>query len=125
MIKNKKELITSTPKEHALELLTAGINAVMPQTIIKNQVFLKRNQLIIKNKQFNLKNYKRIFVIGFGKASSDMAKALEIILKSRITNGIIITTKILKLKRIKLVKGNHPVPSQADIKGAKRIQQKT
>jgi len=121
MIQNKKELTDSRPKKIALELIQAGISAVMPEDVIKNQVFLKKNKLIIKNKKFRLKKYKRIFVIGFGKASSDMALALEKVLKSRITDGIVIATKMLKLKRIKLIKGTHPVPSQANINGAKKI----
>ncbi|MBW2977739.1 DUF4147 domain-containing protein [Candidatus Woesearchaeota archaeon] len=121
MIKNKKELTTSAAKKYALELLTAGINAVMPQTIIKNQISLKNSILKIKDKKFNLKKHKRIFVVGFGKASSDMAQALEKVLKNKITNGIVIATKPLKLKKIRLVKGNHPVPSQANINGAKQI----
>ena len=81
MIKNKKELIDSKAKKYALELLEAGIDAVMPENVIKNQVFLRGNVLTIKNRKFYLNEYKRIFVIGFGKASSDMALALEKILK--------------------------------------------
>jgi glycerate 2-kinase len=121
MIKNKKELADSKAKKYMIELLEAGIGTVMPGNVIKNQVFLKENKLIIKNKRFNLKKFKRTFVIGFGKASSDMALALEKILKSRITGGIVIATKMLKLKRMKLIKGDHPVPSQANINGAKKI----
>jgi len=121
IIKNKKQLSTSLNRKCALEVIESGINSILPKNFMKKQIKLKNNILEIKNKKFNLKSYKNIYVIGFGKSSSLMALELERILKNKIKDGIIISTQKMKSKKIKMHIGTHPFPSKKNIIITKRI----
>ena len=120
-IKNYKQIAGTNSIKKALQIIDSGIIAIKTEKVIKNNVKLRNSSLIIKNKKFNLNRYKRIFVIGFGKASALMAKELESILKNRIDKGIVIATKKIKLKKIKVIKGTHPIPSGKNINATKKI----
>lgn len=115
IIKNKIQLSTSLNRKHALNIIGSGINSILPKNVMKKQIKLKNNILQIKDKNYNLKNFRNIYVVGFGKSSSLMAKELEDILKNKIKNGIIISTKKVKLKNIKVYIGTHPFPSKKNI----------
>lgn len=70
-----------------------------------------------------LDRYRRIFVLGAGKASAAMAHAVERVLGKRVTTGLINTKDghLAKLKRIELNECSHPVPDQRGVDGARRI----
>jgi len=121
LIKNYKQIAGTNSRKKALQIIDSGLIAIKTEKVIKNNVKLRNNSLIIKNKNFDLNKYKRIFVIGFGKASALMAKELETILKNRIDKGIVIATKKIKLKKIQVIKGTHPIPSRKNINATKKI----
>jgi len=121
MIKNFKSLSTTSLRKKSLQILDAGLGAIKTEKIIKENITLKNNYLTIKIKKFDLNKYKNIFVIGFGKASSLMAKEIEKILKNKIDGGIVISTKKIRLGKIKVYKGTHPMPSLKNISYTKKI----
>ena len=67
--------------------------------------------------------YRRIFVIGAGKASATMARAAERVLGRRIEAGLINTKygHLARLRRIELNECGHPVPDERGVEGARRI----
>ncbi|MDW8035529.1 MAG: glycerate kinase [Candidatus Korarchaeum sp.] len=73
----------------------------------------------------DLKNFRRIFVIGAGKASGLMAKAVEDKLGESISEGWVNvpakTEKTIGLSKIKLNPAGHPIPDEGSVKGAKEI----
>ena len=121
MINNFEELATTELRKKALEIVNAGLEAINTEKILREGVRLEEDKLIIKNKIFDLNGYKRVFVIGFGKASSLMAKVIEEILKDKIEEGIVISTNNVKLDKIKVIEGTHPMPSQGNIDATKEI----
>jgi glycerate 2-kinase len=84
---------------------------------------LKSGRLVLGNLQFNLRRIRRICVIGAGKATFPMAKALEEILEDRISEGLIIVKEDEKrtLSRIKIRRAGHPIPSEAGYLAAQEI----
>ena len=121
IIKNYKQLAISKERKDALNILNYGIEAVLIEKSVKEQIKLKKNILTIQNLTWDLSKYKRIFVVGAGKASIDLASSLEKVLGNRIIKGIVIDTRIKKLKKIIVKKGTHPLPSQDNIKATKEI----
>lgn len=121
IIKNFRQLATSKIRKDALEIINSGLEAALIGPSMKSQIRLSNNLLKIQNKSWNLNKYKRIIVIGAGKASSEMAFYLEEILESRISEGIVIDTKSTKLSKIKSVKGTHPLPSKVNVKATNDI----
>jgi glycerate-2-kinase len=124
IIKNFPELATTNLRKDILEMLNAGIESLLPESLLRANIAYDENQDVftVKNKDFSLKN-KRLFVIGFGKASAGMAKSIEqIISAKRITAGLVITDQINEsLSTIELFEANHPIPDQRCVDGTRRI----
>jgi glycerate 2-kinase len=110
-------------REHAMKIFQAGLQAVDPVEAIIRHVTLNDNALIISGRQFNLKDYDRILVVGAGKAVAPMAKAVEDLLGDRISDGVIVVKDDhgLPLKKIKVCEASHPVPDERGVKGTEEI----
>ncbi len=110
-------------RRDALRIFRASLAAADPAKAAARAVTLSGNALKVGSKTYRLDQFDRIVVLGAGKASAAMAKALERILGSRVSAGLINTKygHLEKLKRIELNECGHPVPDQAGIDGAARI----
>ncbi|MCX6715040.1 MAG: DUF4147 domain-containing protein [Candidatus Uhrbacteria bacterium] len=121
LFKNYSALATTHLRRDALAIVEAGLRAIETQHAVNLVVSLKKDVLKIGEKTYKLKSYKRIFVVGIGKASLETAFALEKILGERITDGIILDVKKGKLKRMKSIAGTHPFPSYENIRATGEI----
>ena len=115
-------------REDAISLFQAGIKAASPKNLVPDKTLLQKNILTVSDiygisKSFDLKNFKRIKVIGAGKASTAMACELEKILGDDINEGLVVTNYELqpKLKRIESLKASHPLPDKDGVKASKKI----
>jgi hydroxypyruvate reductase len=110
-------------REHAMQIFQAGLQAVDPVEAINRHVKLEKDFLIIGDKQFNLKDYDNILVVGAGKAVAPMAKAVEDLLENRIFDGVIVVKDEhgLPLKKIKVREASHPVPDKRGVQGTEEI----
>jgi glycerate-2-kinase len=121
IIKNFNSLATTKTRKDALEIINSGLESVLTKPSIRKQVKISKDILHIQKHKWNLSKYKRIFVLGFGKASADMAEEIEKIFGKKITRGIVIDTKKKQLSRIKVIKGTHPLPSEINVKATNEI----
>lgn len=125
VIKNFDELTRNTLEKYvigrkiALEILDEVLEKMNGYNIIKEKVRRKNDFVFIGGKKLDLFSYKRIFLIGFGKASAAMAKAMEEIVE--FDDSVIISTEDVNLKRAKLYKGTHPLPSEANLKATEKV----
>ena len=110
-------------KKNATDIFLTGLEAADPVHAILTHVKFKNHILYIDKTKFNLKNYKRVIVIGAGKAAASMAKAIEDLILDYISDGIIIVKDghKLPLKKIKVYEAGHPVPDQRGISGTNQI----
>jgi glycerate 2-kinase len=71
----------------------------------------------------DLDRYRRIFVVGAGKAGGTMARAVEQLLSGRISAGCVNVKDgdTAKTRLIELRPCGHPVPDERGLNGAKRI----
>ena len=120
-IKNFDQLATTENRKLALEIAEAGLVAISTEDVILNSVRLENNILTIQDKSFDLNNFKRIKVVGFGKCSCDAGLALEKVLGDKITAGVIIGLQKVDCKYIETFAGTHPMPSEANIEPGKKI----
>ena len=101
--------------------LDAALEAAQPARIIRRHIKLKGEVLSVDDLKFPLRNYRRIFVIGGGKASGSMGEEVERILGRRITSGLVIVPDYLKPRpqdrRIKYHPATHPVPTRTGMQG--------
>ncbi len=115
--------LESTLRRDALAIFKAALKAADPVEAIRRHVAVIGSKLLVGRKRYDLERYRRIIVLGAGKASALMAESLESLLGRRISQGLI-NTKYghnARLKRIELHECGHPVPDAAGVEGSRRI----
>lgn len=122
IIKNKEELSTNSLRKEALNILEAGYQSVLTENILAKNISLKEDILKIKNQKYNLKNFKKIFVIAFGKCANQSALFIENLLENKIEDGVVLDIKLEKFKKLKSKKGTHPLPSVQNIEATDLIK---
>jgi len=110
-------------RSHIRDIFDYGLRAADPGEAIRRMIRLQDEQLTAGDDTFDLRHFERIFVVGAGKASAAMAKALEGILGDRIRGGAV-TTKYghgLSLDRVSINEAGHPLPDEAGIAATEEI----
>lgn len=71
----------------------------------------------------DLSRHRRVLVVGAGKASGAMARALEGVLGDRISDGLVVVkdSYTAPTRRIKLVEAGHPIPDERGLSAASEI----
>lgn len=111
------------------QIFRAGLERVDPYKAIRNRVSRCGDQLQINAENqtidVDLRRYRRLILIGAGKASAPMARAFEEILGERINAGLVCVKEGhgVPLQRITLVEAAHPIPDQRGLAAARRIAQ--
>jgi len=104
-----------------LHAMNAALAAADPARIIREHLKLTGSILHVDKLQYPLKDYRRIFVIGGGKASGYMAEEIEKLLGKWITRGLVITPDYLRptprRRRIRYHAATHPIPSRKGVDG--------
>src|SRR5579872_3174781 len=110
----------STPRHDALRIFKAALHAADPERAVLNHVSFDGRVLKAGRKRYLLSTFDRIQVIGAGKASAAMARALETLLGRRIAGGWINVPDgtPVRLRRIQLHASGHPVPDERGAEGA-------
>jgi glycerate 2-kinase len=104
-----------------LAAMDAALAAANPARIIRKHLRLTGQLLRADALRFRLKEYRRIFVIGGGKASGHMAEEVEKLLGKWITRGLVIIPDYLRPKprgrRIMYRAATHPIPTRKGMAG--------
>ncbi len=103
-----------------IPLVDSLLREIRADNILKEKIKIEDNTLKIKGNDIQL-NFNRIFVVGFGKASVPMARALEEIMGGRIKGGIISSPYKGSLKRIKVMVASHPFPDERTLEASEEI----
>jgi hydroxypyruvate reductase len=100
-----------------------SIKAVEPRAAVKRNCTLTGDTLQVAQATYDLSEINNIYVIGTGKASAPMAAAIEDILGSRITKGLVNVKygHTEPLETVRLVEAGHPVPDENGRAGAQSI----
>jgi hydroxypyruvate reductase len=114
-----------TLRRHALAIFRAALAAADPQEAVLRHVRVDDGGLWAGKQRYRLKDVRRIVVLGAGKASASMAKAVERLLGARVEGGLVNVKygHLAKLRRVRLHECGHPVPDEAGVNGAARIMQ--
>ena len=115
-------------RSQAQELFQASLRRVDPYEAVKRFVRLDKENLVLHQDEetegvLDLQAFARVFVVGGGKATAPMARAVEDILGERIRRGIINVKYGFaeKLLRTELIEAGHPLPDQKGVEGARKI----
>lgn len=120
-IKNLTDLNRSKERSDVLDIINAGINAIDTRTCIREKFYVDGDTLHADGHVFDLKNFERIAVFAFGKASVDSVKILEEILGDRITKGVALDKRTYRGNKVEVFEGSHPHPSMSNVTISTRI----
>lgn len=109
-------------KESARKIFDAALSSVLPENFMKNSCSLNGDIFSINGEKYNLKDYKKLYIFGSGKASYAMAKECENLLKDKIYKGMVISQyDNNELQKIDVKIGSHPIPDQRTLDSTKAL----
>ncbi len=107
------------------QVLQEALYAVDPLAATKRFLKLEGSTLHVGERSYDLDGFKRVFVVGAGKAAAPMAAAVEEVLGDRIASGLVVTktghggpTQIVSVEE-----AEHPRPNEAGVEAGNRILQ--
>jgi glycerate 2-kinase len=130
---------TRRPKDDVNKIFGAALRAADPSVAVSSAVrLLDAHTLCItvpnppsspeptQSATFDLRSFNRVVVVGAGKASVPMARALQSLLASRIARGHIITkhqhaTDHGLSASIAVSEAGHPIPDQDGVVATQRL----
>jgi len=122
------EYLLKQMRTEAKAIFRESLRPVNPYGAVNNFVRIENDRLILgkdenDRKTLDLKQFDRITLVGGGKATAPMARAMEALLGDRIQKGMINVkygfTDDLKMTRT--VEASHPLPDENGVEGTKAI----
>jgi len=123
-ILNAEKLAVNQARRAVLAMAEAGLQAVDTQAAARASIKLEDNRLRVNDQTYSLVGTKRIFLVGVGKCAIEAAAVLEEILGPKLFDGIVLGIddgETPKLKKIKVLLGTHPMPTEKNVAAAKAI----
>ena len=124
-VKNKDLLLSHgniAARQAALDIIEYALTKADPYHATRELVTLEGDGLAVADLRFDLNQYKRIFLLGAGKATYPIAKALEDVLGDRITDGVVVCKydQPGNLSRAGLYFAGHPIPDESGFAASKK-----
>jgi glycerate 2-kinase len=112
-------------KSHALRIFRAALRAADPQQAVLRYFKSDGTILTAGRRRYRLSRFDRIQVIGAGKATAAMARAVERVLGRRLTGGAINVKDRphVRLRRVAVTESGHPMPDERGVEAARRIME--
>jgi len=112
-------------KSAALEaVIGAALAAVEPGQAVRRQVALEGEALVVAGQRYDLSDYRRVIVVGAGKASAPMAVTIEDLLADRLPVSGCVSVRYehaLPTRRVRIREAGHPVPDVAGVSATREI----
>ncbi len=105
------------------DIFTAALSAVDPYNDVRRAVKADGDTLLAGDASYDLSGFDRIVVVGAGKATARMARAVEEILGDKITDGVIVVkySHTAALRKIGQIEAGHPIPDEAGVNGTQKV----
>src|SRR5258708_2167158 len=120
-IKNYDMLASNDNRKVVLDLIETAFATITPEEVFKNNFSLENKTLKIQSQTFDLSNFNRVILLGFGKGSALMCKILEGKLGDVLTEGYDIDVVEQTFNKVQFTKGTHPLPSQENFDFTKNV----
>ncbi len=106
-----------------LDIFIAALAAADPCRSVAKALMLTDYKLHAAGSMYDLGSFRRVILVGAGKAAASMAHSVEDILGDVLDQGIVIVKygHAGTLRRVEQVEAGHPIPDEAGVEGTKRI----
>lgn len=113
----RRELV-GTNRGLALRILRDGIRGADPERALPTAVTRVGHLLHVGRRTYDLRTYRRVVVLGAGKATAGLARGLGALLPDRITGGLVVLRPqdgTCSLGPVDVRHADHPLPSTASV----------
>ena len=86
-ITNRADIATTPLRKDALDIAEAAYDAIDTEKILRRLITVEGDIVRIDGASYDMRQYDRIKILGFGKASCKAVEALEGILGNRVSGG--------------------------------------
>lgn len=106
-----------------LDIFNAALSAADPYRAATKALRFTDNVLHAGGGMYSLDAFRRVIVVGAGKAAAAMARGVEEIIGDALEQGVVIVKygHTGKLRIVEQVEAAHPVPDEAGVRGTERI----
>ena len=118
-------------KDAAQEMIAAALRAVDPAVAVRNAVRREGDRLYVgvgqqAGREYDLRRYERVFIVGGGKAGAPMALALAELLGDRLTAGWVNVKRgylptVPPPPVLTIHEAAHPIPDESGQHGARQV----
>ncbi len=140
------ETLSPGRRQQLIEIMTAALRAVDPVEAVRRHMQRRGEILQVGDVHYDLSKFRRVIVVGGGKAGAPMAAAVTEVLSDRITGGAVVvkyghtatsgmwqvrfghsddapapSRSLPSLGPIELMEAGHPIPDAAGLMGAQRV----
>lgn len=121
MFDDRSSLARTPEHEIALDCLEAAIEAAAPDRATREAVTRDGETLRVGDSEYDLSAYDDVVVVGGGKASVGVARALEAVLGDRLSGGVVVAEHPETSGTISVLVGDHPVPSERNVTATETV----
>ena len=106
-----------------LDLAEVALAALSPSAGLRRSVALDGKDLIAGGRSYDLSAVDRVILLGAGKASAELAAAVEQLLGPRLDGGVLVVPRAAKtpVSHLTILPAEHPVPGPASVAGARAL----
>ena len=118
---DRERLRTTDRMAVALDAVAAGIDAARPEHVLRDTVGVADGVLTVGDATYDLAAYDDVVVLGAGNAAGRIASHLAEALGPALSTGLVVTDDPAPAGPVAVVEGTHPVPSEANRDGTRRL----
>jgi hydroxypyruvate reductase len=109
--------------ESITHILAAAVNAVEPGAAVGRFVRRFGDMLNVAGCEYELSDFRRLFLLGIGKAAVPMAESLAEFLGTRLTAALVITKHASAISHFPftILEGGHPVPDERSLLAGEKV----
>jgi glycerate 2-kinase len=112
------------PRPELDKVLRAALAAVEPGQAVRRALAVEADGFVLEGRRYPLANFRRVLVVGAGKASAPMAGAVEEVLGGRVPVEGSVTVRYghsAPTRAVRIREASHPVPDAAGVEATRAI----
>jgi len=107
----------------ARRIWESALAAADAETLTASALDRRRAKLIVGNRRFDLRRFRRVFLCAFGKAAPALAQGAMSVLGERVTEGIVVGPPFMTpgAEKLRFLPAAHPLPDERSVRAAEAI----
>lgn len=107
-------------------ILASALDAVDPGQAVRNHARREGDRFSIGDRDYDLEQIRRVWVVGAGKAGVPMLQAINELLGDKLEDGVVVTKEgyaggYSQIGPVRILEAGHPIPDSRSVQAAAEI----